>query len=134
MIHAGRDLVVADLRARIDALALGKAQRLGALAFGVPEIDTHLPDGGLKLGALHEVSEAGPAAAEHAAIAALFIAGILARLGSGPVLWCLRGRACIPTASSTARPGAMPRSFPRWRRDWLIAGLPLSWARSPASG
>jgi protein ImuA len=106
MIHAGRDLVVADLRAKIDALALGKGQRLGALAFGVPEIDTHLPDGGLKLGALHEVSEAGPAAAEHAAIAALFIAGILARLGSGPVLWCLRGQDLF--APALARAGLHP--------------------------
>ena len=92
MIRAARELVVADLRVRIGALALGGSQRFGTLAFGVPEVDTYLPDGGLKLGALHEVSEAGPAAAEHAAIAALFVAGILARLGSGPVLWCLRGR------------------------------------------
>ena len=52
------------------------------LPFGMPVLDIALPGGGLGLGCLHEVIEAGPAA-EYAATSALFVAGILARLG-GP--------------------------------------------------
>jgi protein ImuA len=59
------------------------------LPFGI-SVDEHLPGGGLALGQLHEVIEAGPAG-EYAGLATLFTAGILARL-AGPVLWCLRGR------------------------------------------
>jgi protein ImuA len=60
------------------------------LPFGIREIDKKLPGQGLSLGALHEVSEAGPAP-EYGAMATLFIAGILARL-KGPVLWCVHCR------------------------------------------
>jgi len=63
----------------------------GGLPFGVAGIDAVLPDG-LARGALHEVSGFGPAA-EEAAEATAFIAGILARLTpERPVLWCLRRR------------------------------------------
>jgi protein ImuA len=44
----------------------------------------------LALGAVHEVTESGPAA-EFAGSATLFVAGIAARL-TGPVLWCLTRR------------------------------------------
>jgi protein ImuA len=60
--------------------------------------------GGLCLGHLHEIIEAGPAS-EHAGIATLFAAGILARL-SGPVLRCLRGRDLF--APALARIGLHP--------------------------
>lgn len=64
----------------------GKTQ--GGLAFGVSAIDGALP-GGLALGALHDIGGAG-AAAEDGAVAAAFIAGILARLRpERPILWCL---------------------------------------------
>jgi protein ImuA len=53
----------------------------------LPAIDRALPGGGLALGALHEVAGAGPEV-EHAAAAALFAAGVLARL-RGPVFWVL---------------------------------------------
>ena len=56
--------------------------------FGVAAIDSHLPGGGLSRAALHEVS-GGAGDVTYGASAALFIAGILARL-DGPVLWCLR--------------------------------------------
>jgi protein ImuA len=49
-----------------------------------------LPEKGLALRAVHEFMEAG-ATSEHSACAALFAAGIPARL-KGPVLWCLKGR------------------------------------------
>jgi protein ImuA len=54
----------------------------------MPEIDQRLPQVGLLLGAVHEVAGAGTQV-EHGAAAALFVAGILARL-SGPVLWALQ--------------------------------------------
>jgi hypothetical protein len=52
------------------------------LPFGLEEIDSRLPQGGLVLGALHELAGGGPGAV-HGAAAALFAAGILARL-KGP--------------------------------------------------
>jgi protein ImuA len=89
MMHAGRDPVVAELRERLDRLASGR-RRSGVLPFGVSHIDDRLPGGGLQLGALHEVAQAGPAH-EYGALATLFIAGVAARL-KGPVLWCLSSR------------------------------------------
>ncbi|MBV9776936.1 MAG: damage-inducible mutagenesis protein [Acetobacteraceae bacterium] len=62
----------------------GKAR---TVALRVAVIDRALPGGGLALGALHEVAGAGPEV-EHGAAAALFAAGLLARL-RGPVLWAL---------------------------------------------
>ena len=55
------------------------------LPFGIDAIDRHLPEGGLRLGGLHELADSGPAL-EHATAAGLMVAGILARL-DGPVLW-----------------------------------------------
>jgi protein ImuA len=60
------------------------------LPFGVPAVDRRLPEGGLALGALHEVA-GGDLGAVHGAAAALFVAGILARV-PGTVLWCLKAR------------------------------------------
>src|SRR6058998_2423767 len=61
--------------------------RHGVLPFGVAAIDRALPGGGLALGAVHEILGAG-GDEEDGAAAAGFTAGILARLGTGPVLWC----------------------------------------------
>jgi protein ImuA len=63
--------------------------RHGVLPFGVAAIDRALPEGGLALGAVHEILGAG-GDEEDGAAAAGFAAGIVARLGSGPVLWCLK--------------------------------------------
>jgi protein ImuA len=90
MPHAGHDLALADLRARIARFEHEPRAARPAIAFGVEAIDRHLPWGGLPRGALHECQESG-LAAEHAAAATLFTAGILART-QGTVLWCLRGR------------------------------------------
>jgi len=80
--------VLTDLRSRIARLARDPARhRAPAIRFGLPTLDRHLPDGGLAIGALHEAAGTGPDT-EHAAAAALFIAGALARL-RGPVLWVL---------------------------------------------
>jgi protein ImuA len=62
--------------------------RHGVLPFGAAAIDDALPGGGLVLGAVHEIAGAG-GDEEDGAAAAGFAAGILARLGTGPVLWCL---------------------------------------------
>lgn len=68
---------------------LGPSRQKGdVLPFGVTAIDKHLPGGGLSRAGLHEVS-GGAGDITYGASAALFIAGILARL-EGPVLWCLR--------------------------------------------
>ncbi|WP_222184910.1 ImuA family protein [Geminicoccus harenae] len=65
----------------------GERSCQAVLPFGVAALDQRLPEGGLRLGALHEVIGGGNDGA-YAAAAALFAAGILARL-EGPVLWCL---------------------------------------------
>jgi protein ImuA len=62
------------------------ARHQGILPFGVPAIDSHLPEHGLPLAALHEIGGGG-ADAGPAACAALFAAGILARMERN-VLWC----------------------------------------------
>jgi protein ImuA len=82
-----RTASLAALRARIRQLE-GPA-RHGVLPFGVVEIDAALPQGGLALGAMHEILGAG-GDEEDGAAGAGFVAGILARLAAGPVLWCLR--------------------------------------------
>ena len=96
-MHAGRGRVLAELRERIGRLETGSRSR-ERLPFGVENLDGHL-GGGLALGQVHDVLEAG-AAAEHAARATLFVAGILARL-PGPVLWCLRRRDLFAPALSS---------------------------------
>jgi len=74
------------LRQRVRMLERPAARHAGILPFGVPEIDSHLPEHGLTRAALHEIG-GGSADAGPAACAALFVAGILARL-AGTVLWC----------------------------------------------
>lgn len=79
--------VVAELRRRIERLDGGVARGRAVLPFGLAALDERLPDGGLALGALHEVAGGGNGAVDGAA-AALFAAGIAART-KGKVLWCV---------------------------------------------
>jgi protein ImuA len=80
--------VLTDLRSRIARIVRDPTRRRApAIRFGVAALDRHLPDGGLAIGALHEAAGTG-LDTEHAAAAALFAAGVLARL-RGPVLWAL---------------------------------------------
>jgi protein ImuA len=75
-----------DLKTRIARLGQpAKAADRAVIPFGSGAIDDRLPNGGLALGALHEVSGGGPDV-EHGAAAALAIAGVLAR-HPGQVLW-----------------------------------------------
>ncbi len=78
---------IAALRDRIARIERGPQRRRRATLPLLPPIDAALPDGGLALGALHEIVSAGPDV-EHGAAAALFIAGMLARQ-RGPVLWAM---------------------------------------------
>ena len=75
------------LRERIRRLEGAAARRRLVLPFGLKAIDRHLPEGGLALGALHEVAGGGHGAINGAA-AALFTAGVAART-RGKVLWCI---------------------------------------------
>lgn len=85
-----RHSALEELRVQIARLEGGDRGSRRVLPFCVPAIDVRLPHHGLALGALHEVA-GGSLGAVHGAAAALFTAGILARL-DGPVLWCLRAR------------------------------------------
>jgi protein ImuA len=67
--------------------ALRARHRRVVLPFGIKAIDERLPEGGLALGALHEVGGGGNGAIDGAA-AALFAAGIAARTRER-VLWCV---------------------------------------------
>jgi protein ImuA len=82
-----------DLQERIRRIERPNAMRHGVLPFGVAAIDQALPEGGLALGALHEILGAGPDE-EDAAAASGFAASIAGRLGDtvGTVLWCLKQR------------------------------------------
>jgi len=75
------------LRAQIQRLEHSGRASGGVLPFGVPGLDAALPQGGLATGALHEVAGGGDGAVD-GAVAALFAAGIAARL-PGQVLWCV---------------------------------------------
>src|ERR1051326_5282677 len=81
IVSAGRDraAVVQELR----RLLPGTVELRTAVAFGLPVLDSCLPDGGLPCGALHEIVPQ-----PHATPAALgFIAALLA-LRAGPCLSC----------------------------------------------
>ena len=78
MAHAGRGLLLADLRQRIERMEGGARRRGSTLPFAVRAIDRRLPAGGLALGCLHEFAGAS-AAFEHAAAPISFTAGLLAR-------------------------------------------------------
>jgi protein ImuA len=79
--------LVEALRERIRCLESRARHRRAVLPFGIKAIDERLPEGGLALGALHEVAGGSNGAIDGAA-AALFAAGIAART-RGRVLWCV---------------------------------------------
>jgi protein ImuA len=75
------------LRAQIEKIEGRSRRAKSVLPFGIAEVDSRLPGGGLAVGALHEVAGGGNGAIDGAA-AALFSAGIAARI-TGKVLWCI---------------------------------------------
>jgi hypothetical protein len=96
--------VLEALRERIQRLEGGGPCRKSVLPFGIKAIDQHLPEGGLALGALHEVAGGGNGAIDGAA-AALFAAGIAART-RGRVLWCVARQDLF--APAIAQAGLLP--------------------------
>ena len=88
------------VRDRIRSIESAARKIHGALAFGVDAIDTRLPQGGLARGALHEVAGGGNGAV-HGAAAALFAAGIMARI-PGKILWCVTRRDLFAPAMAQA--------------------------------
>lgn len=120
MPHAGREQVIAELRERIGRMEGTALRRTGVLPFGVPDLDSHLPGGGLALGALHEVMGGED---DQASSAALFVAAILAR-HRGPVLWCLASRDLF--APALAGVGLHPDRVvyaETWRAPAVLAAL-----------
>jgi protein ImuA len=82
-LSSPRTETLARLRAQIARIDhVDTSRTLRSIPFGIPALDRASP---LLLGSLHEVAGAGPDT-EHGAAAALFLAGVLARL-EGPVLW-----------------------------------------------
>jgi protein ImuA len=96
-------VALAELRQRIERVS-APAKIRAVLPFGIASVDAMLPANGLALGALHEICDGGPDA-WRAPLAALFTAGIVARL-KGPVLWCLHSRDLF--APALARVGLHP--------------------------
>jgi protein ImuA len=104
MALASPPISIADLRRTLERLESHDRHAAAVLPFGISCVDGHLPNGGLTLGHVHEVSEGG-AASQYAGLATLFTGGIIARI-PGPVLWCLRGRDLF--APALARIGLHP--------------------------
>jgi protein ImuA len=96
--------VIDDLRRRVGSLEGQPTRARAVLPFRVAEIDDRLPDGGLALGALHEVAGGGNGAVDGAA-AALFAAGIAART-KGQILWCFARQDLF--AAALAQAGLAP--------------------------
>ncbi|SDH22156.1 ImuA family protein [Pelagibacterium luteolum] len=87
MAFLSKTTAIAELRDRIADLEGNATLVRKALAFGIPEIDSRLPNGGLSLGGLHEIAGGGNGAIDGSA-SAHFAAGIAART-RGKVLWCV---------------------------------------------
>src|SRR5712671_6311829 len=108
------------LRERIRCFEGGARHERTALPFGVDAIDERLPEGGLALGALHEVAGGGNGAIDGAA-AALFAAGIAARTKGPSVV--------VRNPPGSVRPGASA--------GWTCAGpgdLCRGWRREVSAG
>ncbi len=78
---------IESLRAQIERIEGRSRRAASVLPFGIPEVDSRLPGGGLARGALHEVAGGSNGAIDGAA-AGLFAAGIAAR-ATGKTLWCI---------------------------------------------
>ena len=81
---------LARLKGRLRDLERGGRGAGGALSLGVPELDAALPEGGLALGAVHELIAADPADGSVFDLAARWL-GLAQRRQAGTwVLWCGR--------------------------------------------
>jgi protein ImuA len=92
-VAQNRTAIMAELRRLMPRMG----EQRKALPFGLGTIDSHLPDGGLVYGALHEIV---PAAESCIAAAFGFIAAVLARISSPPPQGEREQRAASPRAHS----------------------------------
>jgi hypothetical protein len=134
MALASPQISIAELRQRLECTETPELSSLGVLPFGVAPIDRHLPKGGLTLGHLHEVIEAGPSS-EYAGVASLFIAGIsrafrdqCCGVCADAISLLRRSRVSvyILIASFTARHGKTAMCCRRWRKGFDVLALPAS--------
>ena len=85
---------ISDLRARIEQIQRGKkSTRLefippSVIRTGITELDSHLPDGGLTLGALHEITIPTPADTAAATSFCMSLLSSLLQTRKGIALWC----------------------------------------------
>jgi protein ImuA len=87
---ASRAAELARLKGRLRDLERGVRGGAQALSLGLPELDAALPDGGLALGAVHELIAGDPADGSAFALAARWL-GLAQRREAGKwVLWCGR--------------------------------------------
>jgi protein ImuA len=100
-VARNRAAVIAELRRLMPRME----EQRKPLPFGLAAIDSHLPDGGLACGALHEIV---PAAESCIAAAFGFIAAILGRISSPPPL----GRAQARPGWGREQRAASPRAHP----------------------
>ena len=93
-----------ELRAEVRAIeASGRVGTAGSLPFGIEEMDSRLPGGGLAIAALHDLTGSNSSLNDDAA-ATLFAAGIAARTlkPGGQVLWVIRRRDLFAPALALA--------------------------------
>jgi len=100
--------IVEELRERIQRLEGAVTRRWTVLSFGVKEIDRRLPEGGLALGALHEVAGGGNGVVDGAA-AALFAAGVPALAPTRPSRCSMGDQGAARRAAAAFRLSFGPR-------------------------
>jgi len=74
MAAASPPTAIAELRRQLGRMESRSRSEATVLPFGLSDIDSNLPGGGLALGHVHEVVETG-SAGEYAGVATLFVAG-----------------------------------------------------------
>ena len=77
---------IADLRQWLARMEAHGRAAASALPFDIPEVDAHVPGGGLALGHFHEVIEGG-AASEYAGLAIVRCGNRSALHGAGPLVF-----------------------------------------------
>jgi hypothetical protein len=114
--------VLTALRERVQHLEREAARHRSVLPFGIETIDRHLPEGGLALGALHDVAGGGNLAIDGAA-AALFTAGIAAARGAKS---CGASRVRTFSRPPSPRPGSRLTASFTWKLVTSRRYLPVS--------
>jgi protein ImuA len=86
VMERGRRATLEGLQATLRRLEPARRRQGGVRPSGLAAIDAALPEGGLPLGALHEIGSAPGGAAAAEGFAVTLLAGLAQQ---GPVLWCV---------------------------------------------